>query len=53
MLSKAKKGEKYSLEEIEKEYLGGVLLDRDTLDTGFEASLKYYPENSDTVKERS
>ncbi len=53
MLSRASKGEKYSIEEIEKEYLGGVHVDRETLGNGFEEALLYYPETSDTINTRS
>ena len=53
MLSRANKGEKYSIEEIEKGYLGGVQVDRETVGEGFEEALSYYPETSSTVKTRS
>ena len=53
MLSRANKGEKYSIEEIEKGYLGGVQVDKETVGEGFEEALSYYPETSSTVKTRS
>ena len=53
MLSRANKGEKYSIEEIEKGYLGGMMIDRETVGEGFEEALSYYPETSTTVKTRS
>ena len=53
MLSRANKGEKYTIEEIEKDYLGGVQIDRETVCNGFEEAILYHPEGSKTVKARS
>ena len=53
MLSRASKGEKYSIEEIEKEYLGGIQVDRETVGRGFDEAVSYYPETSTTINTRS
>ena len=43
----------YTVEHIEKEYLGGLKLDLSSIDRGFAEAVEFYPECADKVKARS